>query len=298
MMCAVSGFTDTIQWISLCIFLFSLLCAFVVAVKKLDIVKPLLILGIGVSVAGSVLLLEFGYRKITEIDGKTEAVVEKRGEEGPVNDRASAVSTAIMTMTQMVTLNAEYGDIIKYANTTTNLFLILVVIFSVLLPIVWGSVLLTLFESFASWLMYQVFSCFVPVYFFSDLHERSLELAESILVKNNKRCLCVFCKVSEDAPSELKEEAKSYRCLLFKKSEIHYIKNPKRTQTFFEISENQDDNLVASLALIKRYIKKYDDADYSSVKIFLYSDACFTKKELLTGQAGTVATSCNHNQPR
>ena len=244
------------EWVSLCIFLISLILACTVAVKKLDIVKPLLILGMGLAVADSFLLLSY-----CQIESQNCGF----------NDKVATIFASIMTMTQMVTLNANYKDIFIHASKS-NLFLLLVSIFSILMPVIWGSVLLTLFESFANWFMYQLFRRFVPVYFFSELHERSLELAKSILLRNNKKCLCIFCKVSEDIPSGLKEEAKSLRCLLFKKSETKFIKNPKNAQTFFELSENQDDNLANSLCLIKSYAEKYEDADFSSVRIFLYSE--------------------------
>lgn len=255
----VQGLASGGAWVSLCIFLGFLILAFVVAVKKLDIVKPLFILGMGLALADFVLLIALGLPNLTDCSNSFHAI-------------GSAITEAIMTTAQMVTLNADYGDLIKDLPPDTKQILILFSIFSILMPIVWGSVLLTLFESFASWCMYQIFSCFVPVYFFSELHEQSLALAKDILLKNNKKCLCVFCKVSEDTPSEFREEAKSWRCLLFKKSETNYIKNPARSQTYFELSENWDENLTNSLNLIKKYIERYGEVDYSKVKIFLYSE--------------------------
>ena len=123
-------------------------------------------------------------------------------------------------------------------------------ILCVLTPVIWGGVILTLFENFSSWLAYQIFSFFVPVYIFSELNEKSLILAKSIKFKRMKKCLCIFCGISENTTPELKEEAKDNIFLLLKKNENFCIKSPNILQTYFEISEDQCENLTHTRNLI------------------------------------------------
>ena len=243
--------------ISVVFFVCTLLIAVFVAVRKLDIVKPLRIFGIGLFFADCIVLVPI-----------LAAVIKWNDK----IDIATALSAAVMNAAQLVTLNASYETLLPQASDWTLFYFIPLCILS---PIVWGGVVLTLLESFSSWLAYRIFRLFVPVYFFSELTENSFMLAKSIKSAEKtrkKKCLCIFCDIHSGTSTELKEEAKDNAFLLFKNAETAYVKNPKHSQTFFELSENQDENLAHTRQLIDCYAEKYVNADFSAVKIYLFSE--------------------------
>lgn len=238
---------------SLIVFLVSILFATVFAIKKLDIVKPLRIFGIGLAFCDFIILIP---------------ILHNVGDCGEF--LSSSVSSAIMNMVQLVTLNVGYDSLVKSASDSN--VLLFFTILCVLTPVVWGGVVLTLFENFSSYLAYQVFSFFVPVYIFSELNEKSLMLAKSIKSQKKKKCLCLFCGISENTMPELKEDAKDNIFLLLKKNESSCIKPPANSQSYFEISEDQSENLTQTCNLIQAYTEKYGEADYSNLKIYLFSE--------------------------
>ena len=240
---------------SLGILLFSLAFAIFLAIKKLNIAKPLSILGIAFVLSDCLLLFFLLFNSGNSGDK-------------PITI-AQALSSSVMGTAQLITLDIDYGSLIAAANGKV---LFLLTVSCILTPIVWGSFLLSLFETFSSWIAYQIFHFFVPVYIFSELNENSLVLAENIKSSKSNRCLCVFCDVGENVSSELKEKVKETGCLLFKKSELNYFKSPAFSQSFFEISENQDENLSHAKDFILKYTEKYKDQDYSLVKVFLFSE--------------------------
>ncbi|MBR0101844.1 MAG: hypothetical protein IJP90_19270, partial [Treponema sp.] len=136
---------------SLIVFLVSILFATVFAIKKLDIVKPLRIFGIGLAFCDFIILIP---------------TLHNVGDCGEF--LSSSVSSAIMNMVQLVTLNVGYDSLVKSASDSN--VLLFFTILCVLTPVVWGGVVLTLFENFSSYLAYHVFSFFVPVYIFSELN--------------------------------------------------------------------------------------------------------------------------------
>lgn len=234
---------------NVCIVLFSVL-SFVVVVsfkvvavhewlRRPQFIRPLLLLGIGFFIADIVYLL-------------------------PVK----CLTEAVMTAAQMVTLNADYAELLPKDCLIRRCWCFCLCIMT---PIVWGSVALSLLVNFIGWSYYNI--THVSVYFFSQLNNNSLTLAKDI--KNSgEKCLCIFCGVGANADPELKVEAQEYGCLCFEKSETSWahIRNPKRRQTFFEISDNQDENLAHGCELIDKYTERFGNADYSAIKIFIFSE--------------------------
>ena len=243
---------------SIIVFFAFLAIAVIMAAKRLDVVRPLRLFGIGIVIADWLMMVSL----LEELD-TLEALHEKLTFGLP-----AFISSAVMLAGQMVTLNIDY---VTYMAASKGLLLFFTVL-CVLTPVVWGGVVLTLFERFSSWLSYQLFRQFVPVYFFSELHEKSLALARDIRKERKQRCLCIFCGNSERISSELKEEAKSSSFLLFRKPETAYVKSPQHAQIFFEISANQDENLSHCTQLIASFTAKYGEADYSRTGIFLFSE--------------------------
>lgn len=240
-------------WVSFFVFCIFLLFSIATAIHRLDIVKPLRVFGIGLAVCDFIILIP---------------ILHAIGECG--DGGVASVSSAIMNMAQLVTLNVGYDALIKAADEAH--VLVFFTILCVLTPAVWGGVVLTLFENLSSYLAYQIFSPFIPVYFFSELNENALMLAQSIKNQKGRKTLCIFCGISENTSPELKEEVKNNSFLLLKQSEASCIKNPKNQQTYFEISENQNENLTHTCTLIHACTKAYGDCDYSNMRIYLFSE--------------------------
>ncbi|MBQ8012892.1 MAG: hypothetical protein IJ257_00650 [Treponema sp.] len=238
---------------SLIVFFVFVFFSALVAIKRLDIAKPLRVFGVGLALCDFIVLVPI----LHNIGDCGEKVSE-------------SVSSSIMSMVQLITIDVGYDSLMKAASEAGILpFFTILCVFT---PLVWGGVVLTLFESFSSWITYQIFSFFIPVYIFSDLNENSLMLAKSIKSQKKKKCLCIFCGISENISPELKEEAKENVFLLLKKNESSCIKSPSNSQIYFEISEEQNENLTRSRNLIQSYTEKYGEANYSNIRIYLFSE--------------------------
>lgn len=248
-------------WVSLSICIFAFLISLIVAVKKLDIVKPLRIFGLGLFLSDVILLIPLF---LDEIAQKNYGI-DNLG-------KTAAFFSAIMNAAQMVTLDADFPALFTDVSGSFLGGTVFLGILCFLTPVVCGGIALTFFDGIAGKFVYRLFRTYVPVYFFSELSENSLYLAKSVQDQRNGRCLCVFCGISESISSELKESAKISRFLLFRKNEANYLNSPDYEQIYFELSENQDENLSHTRDLIDSYIKRFGEVDYSAIKIFLFSE--------------------------
>lgn len=258
---------------SLCFILFLGIAIFI-ARRKFDVAHPLKIFGLGLMLSDVFLV---------------SGILDLKN--------GKLFSASVMTMAQLVTVNADYEGLIGGiggGNIPVFMFLAL----CILTPLVLGSgLLLSFLENVNNTLIYKLYGKSVPVYFFSELHENSLFLAKDILAKHGGKCLCIFCNVGESVPLELREESKNLNCLLIKKSETACIKSPDRMQTFFEISGNQNANLSRAKKIIEGYVTNFDGADYSSVKIFIFSEQEETPLILSEGEkCGLPVIVVNRNK--
>lgn len=186
---------------------------------------------------------------------------------------------SIMESAQMVTLDASYDELFdgskKLVGQGFDWSYFVFSILAVATPVLWGGVVLNFFFGFFDSLRYKFGRRRKPCYFFSELHENSLELAKSLSLKNKGKCLCLFFGVGDGVGAELREEAKSEGFILKKDSEIFFLRNPKslrREQHYFEISRDQDENISHARKLVESYSKKYGDADWRFLKIFVFSE--------------------------
>ena len=131
----------------------------------------------------------------------------------------------------------------------------------VIAPVLTAGVVLSFFKNAKAFLRYYVFSLPSDLYFISELNDRSIALAEDIVLqskKNGKRVKIVFTDVFEQEEDETNYElvnrARSIGCILFAKdiTEIRlrpwFGKNIKRKLFFIGIDE--DENLRQALAVI------------------------------------------------
>lgn len=257
---------DTILFIiSSIIFLFAIVCAVLRFIKNHNIVHTLRIIGIGLFLADFIVLLSLEPIARREIEQTDIGEITKE-----LSD-SEKVSMSILETFQIMTLDISYPELIKASRSLGFFQALFFTILCILTPIICGGIVLTFFEKFANLFRY-LFRFFQPVYFFSELNENSLELAKDIYKENKKQGLFVFCGVNPDSDSELKEELKTYGFIYFRKAESEMILKPNNFRNYFELSEDQDANLVHTKALIYAYQNKYKNADYSKVKIYLFSE--------------------------
>ena len=133
---------------------------------------------------------------------------------------------SIMESAQMVTLDADYQGLFEKAGEVVGegfgWYYLIFSVLAIATPILWGGAVLNIFFGFFGSLRYLLGRSRKPCYFFSELHENSLELAKSLLQTNKGKCLCLFFGVGDDVGIELREEAKNEGFILKKDSEIFF----------------------------------------------------------------------------
>lgn len=150
------------------------------------------------------------------------------------------------------------------------------VLFSVLFvgaPLLTFGFVLSFFKNISAYKKYVV-NFKSDIYIFSELSEKSLSLAKSILSKNGKaekKRFAVFTDVfekDEEQSFELVEKAKELGAVCFKKDilTINFSFHSKESDlSFFTIGEDHSENINQSLKLIERYKGR------NNTKLFVFS---------------------------
>ena len=250
--------------ISFLIFLSAIVCAILRFLKNHNIVHSLRIIGIALFLSDFIILLSLEPIARREIETTSGEITKE------ISD-SEKVSMSILETFQIITLDISYPELIKAARSLGFSHALFFTILCILTPVICGGIVLTFFEKFENLFRY-FFRFFQPIYFFSELNENSLELAQDIYKENKKQGLFVFCGVNSISDSELKDELKIYGFIYFRKAESEMILKPNNFRNYFELSEDQDANLVHTKALIYAYQNKYKNADFSKVKIYLFSE--------------------------
>lgn len=250
--------------ISFLIFLSAIVCAILRFLKNHNIVHSLRIIGIALFLSDFIVLLSLEPIARREIETTSGEITKE------ISD-SEKVSMSILETFQIITLDISYPELIKAARSLGFSHALFFTFLCILTPVICGGIVLTFFEKFENLFRY-LFRFFQPIYFFSELNENSLELAKDIYKENKKQGLFVFCGVNSISDSELKDELKIYGFIYFRKAESEMILKPNNFRNYFELSEDQDANLVHTKALIYAYQNKYKNADYSKVKIYLFSE--------------------------
>lgn len=145
------------------------------------------------------------------------------------------------------------------------------VMICVLSPILFGGIVLTLFEGLWEKIIYHIFKMRKDVYYFSELNERSFMLAQSIK-EHKPSAMLVFCNYEGGSLGHLTNSAKEHGFTLLKASQLTQLHKTKRCRWFFEISDNMDTNLDNTKALIQAFTLQPANYNFNSIKIFLFSD--------------------------
>ena len=172
---------------------------------------------------------------------------------------------------QICSMNADYSMFIEASQKISfTLFRFVFIFMNIISPIAFAGVLISLFKDAVSVLTYSLLSNFSDIYYLSDLNDNSLLLAEDIK-KHESKSLIVFCS-SNYATDEQKSYAYKMGAVLFNKKENELIKKTKHKQYYFEISNNQDENLINALELIETLKASKKIKSFENRKIFIYSE--------------------------
>lgn len=124
-------------------------------------------------------------------------------------------------------------------------------------PILTFDFILSFFKNISAYRKYLM-GYFSDAYVFSELNERSLALADSILC-NNRRNIIVFTDVFEkieEANYELIERAKELGAICFKNDVLSInfrLHSKRKTLAFFAIGEDETENIKQSFGIIEHY---------------------------------------------
>ncbi len=171
-----------------------------------------------------------------------------------------SVILSIFNSMQIFALGTEFEVVnagIPYCpDVLSNYYQIWAAFLFVLAPIFTFGFVLSLFKNISAFIKY-VFMYFKRMYIFSELNEKSLNLACDIK-KNNPDVCIVFNRVVEDnenLSSELVDCAKQLGAICFKKDilGVKYSYHSASEITFFSIDSDETENLNQTLSLIELY---------------------------------------------
>ena len=176
-------------------------------------------------------------------------------------------------------LDGEF-DIIRdsvsgFWNLLHILFSLYAGILYVLAPILTFSNVLSLFKNVKNEIRFSWHKK-RPYYIFSELNERSITLAESIIkdkdIKNNKPII-VFTDVFEqnkESNYEILLKAHDLNAILLKNDIVRLnVKNKKSRAEFFLIGEDESENVEQAIKLTQEY---KNECQYRPISIFVYSN--------------------------
>lgn len=160
-------------------------------------------------------------------------------------------------------INAEIGNVV-----VAKIYIVLLGILHVALPTISAVTAVTvLLRCFSSMQLFFANSGKKPIFIFSELNERSLQLAKSL---KEIKCDILFSNSGNDS---LNVESDSANKCIFKDESISElnIKIKKRKDIhFFCISENEDESLSYALQLIEKFSHLSDTAQ-ENIHIYLFS---------------------------
>ena len=175
------------------------------------------------------------------------------------------VMISIHNMIRLFIVDGEFEFVINGLATApaivSKCYMFLFSILFVLAPILTFGFVLSFFKNLTAFKRY--FTHYnSDVYIFSELNERSVTLAQSLLDNAPKTRLIIFTDIYEknEESNELADEAKALGAICFKKdiAAIDFsFHSKKRELNFFTIGNDQSENISHSLKLIEKF--KYRD---------------------------------------
>lgn len=193
------------------------------------------------------------------------------------------ISASIIHTLQSFSMDASYGDYIADAKSMlaayfgsgspwVTAYTVFIALTNVAAPVSGGAILFDILTTFIPELRLFVVLPFRKKYYFSELNERSLALAESIYSRSRKSFLkpvLIFTDAYVDEDDELKSElliaAKAIGAICVKSDLRYTLKQEKNTYVFL-IDQNETDNLKTLITLTDK--KHYQTLKNAFIYIF------------------------------
>lgn len=189
-------------------------------------------------------------------------------------------------------IDGDYDVILEHLvnvnERTASIYSAFAAIIFMFAPALTFSFVLSFFKNISAYGHY-FFGFFKDGYIFSELNEKSLALAESLLNENSKKRLIVFTNVFQDDKGnihELVERANELGAICFKKdiASINFkIHNKKKsTLSFFTIGADESENINQSLKLINNYKER------ENTNLYVFSNSVNSELLLMSPDKGAV----------
>ena len=156
-------------------------------------------------------------------------------------------------------------------------------ILSFVTPLIFGGFLVSYIKTLWYFISYHTKRRIKDVYYFSELNEKALLLAEDIFANEKRKALIVFCNCG-NVSGEFSERADRSHFVLLSENERDLVLNyslGNKKKYYFEISQDDNKNLDTT----KRLIEFYDTfkKDFlPNVKIFLFMKSSLFGSELIS----------------
>ncbi len=177
------------------------------------------------------------------------------------NKVAFSIFHALMNAPKMGAFGLKYSIVFAASfNFPWNLGIaygIFIVILSILSPIVFGGFLVSYIKALWNFLLYHLMKRVRNVYYFSDLNEKAMLLAEDIVANEKHKALIVFCNCNK-VSGNFEERIDKNRFIILSENECDLILRftfGNKKQYFFEISDDDNRNLEASKKVIEAFDK-------------------------------------------
>lgn len=180
------------------------------------------------------------------------------------NSDCGIIETVMISIHSMIRLFIVDGEFSFITSNVSDLpeyihkgYTIIFSILFVLAPILTFGFVLSFFKNFSAYKRF-VTHYNKDAYIFSQLNDRSLALADSILANDSSRVI-IFTEVSEkdkEQGYELSEKAKELGAICFKQDILTVnfsFHSSKSALYFFTIGENQTENVTQALKIVERF---------------------------------------------
>ncbi|MBO7123033.1 MAG: hypothetical protein J6V90_07125 [Treponema sp.] len=289
--------------ISVAIFFFTFIFAFK---KHANLKAALKVLLLGTVLANFIILSSlfyFGnvYTKsgtVSEYNSATNKNVEKpfillHGSEYEIttgNKTAFAVIYALINAPKVGTFGLKYpiffAAVFDFPWNLGLLYGIYALVLSIVTPIVFGGFLVSYVKALWNLLLFHIRRRFCNIYYFSDLNEKSMLLAEDIAANEKHNALIVFCNCNKVSGS-LEERIDKNHFIALSENECDLILRfsfGNKKQCFFEISDDDNKNLVGVNKTIERLLEVFRNSKkeyFPNLKVFLFMERSLFGSEQL-----------------
>lgn len=168
---------------------------------------------------------------------------------------------SVMNSVQALAFGCEFANVAECMTTCPGSLNVIyqtwISFIFVVAPVFTAGFILSMFKNISSYLRY-LGSYFKDTYVFSELNEKSIELASDIKSKHKNASIVFFGILDDEKETndELNERAKEIDAICFTKNilNVDFEKHSKnKTVSFFTIAVNESKNLDNALKLIEKY---------------------------------------------